>query len=170
MRGRCSPPDGALLISGFCCASLPLRGQLSIPGLWLGAMAWCHGLVPCGCPRAPTCAGRRRVCVHSPVYLEAEAEAAQKRFFPGALLSSDLDAAVAATLYARGFSPKNTLFAHSVCAGQANLRIARYGRGSPSTGARLHFIALDCPRLRFIALDRRSAQTRSTRRTARSST
>jgi len=55
-----------------------------------------------------------------PVYLEAEAEAAQKRFFPGALLSSDLDAAVAATLYARGFSPKNTLFAHSVCSDEVN--------------------------------------------------
>ena len=36
------------------------------------------------------------------------------------MLSSDLDDAIAATLYKRGFTPQNTLFAHSVCSDEVN--------------------------------------------------
>ena len=53
-------------------------------------------------------------------YLEQKAEAAQRASFPTALLSSDLDAAVARTLATRGYSPDNTLFAHSVCSDEVN--------------------------------------------------
>jgi Ca2+-binding EF-hand superfamily protein len=54
------------------------------------------------------------------VYIDQGAEAAQKMAFPTALLSGDLDKAVASTLYQRGFSPQNTLFAHSVCSDEVN--------------------------------------------------
>ena len=47
-------------------------------------------------------------------------QAAQDRLFPTALLSSDLDGAIAKTLGARGFTPDNTLFAHSVCSDEVN--------------------------------------------------
>lgn len=55
-------------------------------------------------------------------YLEVEAEAAQKKFFPTAMISSDLDKAVAKALKPRGFTPENTLFGHSVCADEVNNR------------------------------------------------
>eukprot|EP00579_Thalassiosira_antarctica_P010754 CAMPEP_0201918006 /NCGR_PEP_ID=MMETSP0903-20130614/7254_1 /ASSEMBLY_ACC=CAM_ASM_000552 /TAXON_ID=420261 /ORGANISM="Thalassiosira antarctica, Strain CCMP982" /LENGTH=399 /DNA_ID=CAMNT_0048454191 /DNA_START=37 /DNA_END=1236 /DNA_ORIENTATION=+ len=55
-------------------------------------------------------------------YLEEAAEAAQKEFFPTAILSSDLDKAVAKVLKPRGFTPENTLFGHSVCADEINNR------------------------------------------------
>lgn len=48
------------------------------------------------------------------LYIEKEAELAQNKYFPTALLSSDLDDAVARTLGGRGFTPRNTLFGHSV--------------------------------------------------------
>ncbi|EOD14811.1 hypothetical protein EMIHUDRAFT_197387 [Emiliania huxleyi CCMP1516] len=54
------------------------------------------------------------------LYIERRAEEAQGRFFPTALLSSDLDEAIARTLYQRGFTPQNTLFAHSVCSDEVN--------------------------------------------------
>mmetsp|Transcript_12265 Transcript_12265/g.22089 ORF Transcript_12265/g.22089 Transcript_12265/m.22089 type:complete len:400 (+) Transcript_12265:184-1383(+) len=55
-------------------------------------------------------------------YLEEEAEAAQKMFFPTAMISSDLDKAIAKVLKPRGFTPENTLFGHSVCADEVNNR------------------------------------------------
>lgn len=54
------------------------------------------------------------------LYMDPKAEAAQNKYFPTALLSSDLDAKVASTLYRRGFTPANTLFAHSVCSDEVN--------------------------------------------------
>jgi len=54
------------------------------------------------------------------IYVDPKAEAAQNKYFPTALLSSDLDAKVASTLYRRGFTPANTLFAHSVCSDEVN--------------------------------------------------
>ena len=54
------------------------------------------------------------------LYIERKAEAAQQKYFPGALLSSDLDSAIARTLNARGFTPQNTLFGHSVCSDEVN--------------------------------------------------
>ena len=54
------------------------------------------------------------------LYVDPKAEAAQNKYFPTALLSSDLDAKVASTLYRRGFTPANTLFAHSVCSDEVN--------------------------------------------------
>lgn len=51
-------------------------------------------------------------------YLEPLAESKQNQLFPTALLSSDLDDSIWRTLKARGFSPQNTLFGHSVCAGK----------------------------------------------------
>ena len=48
------------------------------------------------------------------------AEAAQNVAFPTALLSGDLDEAVAKTLYKRGFTPENTILAHSVCSDEVN--------------------------------------------------
>ena len=53
-------------------------------------------------------------------YISPKAEAAMKKYFPTALLSSDTDAKVASTLYRRGFTPANTLFAHSVCSDEVN--------------------------------------------------
>ena len=55
-------------------------------------------------------------------YVEERAEVAQQQFFPTALLSSDVDRAVAKVLRARGFTPANTLFGHSVCADEVNNR------------------------------------------------
>lgn len=55
-------------------------------------------------------------------YLEEKAETAQKQFFPTAILSSDMDKAVAKVLKPRGFTPENTLFGHSVCADEVNNR------------------------------------------------
>mmetsp|Transcript_32964 Transcript_32964/g.79749 ORF Transcript_32964/g.79749 Transcript_32964/m.79749 type:complete len:405 (+) Transcript_32964:112-1326(+) len=55
-------------------------------------------------------------------YLEEAAEEAQKQFFPTAMLSSDIDSAVARVLKTRGFTPENTLFGHSVCADEVNNR------------------------------------------------
>ena len=76
------------------------------------------------------------------LYIERKAEAAQRRYFPGALLSSDLDGAIARTLYKRGFTPQNTLFGHSVCSDEVNnkdeqlvdLMVSRWQEGSPSAG------------------------------------
>ena len=46
--------------------------------------------------------------------------------FPAAMLSGDVDAAVASTLARRGFTAKNTLLAHSVCSDEVN------GRSEPN--------------------------------------
>jgi len=54
------------------------------------------------------------------LYIEKEAEEAQKRLFPTAMLSSDLDAAVYRQLRKDGFTPANTLFGHSVCSDEVN--------------------------------------------------
>ena len=54
------------------------------------------------------------------LYIEQKAEEAQNKYFPNALLSSDMDDAIARTLYKRGFTPQNTLFAHSVCSDEVN--------------------------------------------------
>jgi len=53
-------------------------------------------------------------------YIEPLAEVAQKKAFPTALLSSDADEAIAKTLYRRGFTPKNTILAHSICSDEVN--------------------------------------------------
>ena len=53
-------------------------------------------------------------------YIEEEAEIAQNKAFPTAILSGDLDEAVAKTLYGRGFTPENTILAHSVCSDEVN--------------------------------------------------
>jgi hypothetical protein len=55
-------------------------------------------------------------------YLEEAAESSQRELFPTAMLSCDLDGAVAGVLRGRGFTPRNTLFGHSVCADEANNR------------------------------------------------
>lgn len=55
-------------------------------------------------------------------YLEEFAEAAQQELFPTAMLSGDLDRAIAKVLAARGFTPENTLFGHSTCADEVNNR------------------------------------------------
>ena len=70
-------------------------------------------------------------------YIEKQAEAAQRRFFPGAMLSSDVDEAVRRTLSSRGYTPANTLFGHSVCSDEVNakaeqlvnLMVSRWGEG-----------------------------------------
>ena len=54
------------------------------------------------------------------LYIEDKAEEAQNIAFPTALLSGDLDEAIAKTLYKRGFTPENTIFAHSVCSDEVN--------------------------------------------------
>ena len=51
-------------------------------------------------------------------YLEPLAEGKQNQLFPTALLSSDLDSSIWTTLRNRGFTPQNTLFGHSICAGK----------------------------------------------------
>lgn len=55
-------------------------------------------------------------------YIEESAENAQNEIFPTAMLSSDVDRAIAKTLQARGFTPANTIFAHSVCSDEVNIR------------------------------------------------
>lgn len=55
-------------------------------------------------------------------YLEESAELTQNELFPTAMLSADIDRAVARVLKARGFTPSNTLFGHSVCADEVNNR------------------------------------------------
>lgn len=54
--------------------------------------------------------------------MEEKAEAAQKLYFPTAMLSSDIDEALYKALKSRGFTPANTLFGHSVCADEVNNR------------------------------------------------
>lgn len=75
--------------------------------------------------------------VFRPLYIEARAEQSQRAIFPTAMLSGDVDAAVASTLAARGFTAKNTLLAHSVCSDEVNgkdeqlvnLMVKRWGEG-----------------------------------------
>lgn len=55
-------------------------------------------------------------------YLEPLAEEAMIRTFPTALLSGDCDRAIWKTLSARGFTPDNTLFGHSICSDEVNNR------------------------------------------------
>ncbi len=55
-------------------------------------------------------------------YLEEFAEIAQNELFPTAMLSADVDQAIAKVLYRRGFTPENTLFGHSVCSDEVNNR------------------------------------------------
>ena len=55
-------------------------------------------------------------------YIEESAENAQNEIFPTAMLSSDVDRAIAKTLQVRGFTPANTIFAHSVCSDEVNIR------------------------------------------------
>lgn len=54
------------------------------------------------------------------LYIEKEAERAQNMYFPTAMLSSDLDDAIWNTLKRRGYTPRNTLFGHSVCSDEVN--------------------------------------------------
>ncbi|KAL7551700.1 hypothetical protein ACHAWF_014882 [Thalassiosira exigua] len=54
------------------------------------------------------------------LYIEPKAEEAQNVAFPTALLSGDLDEAIAKTLSKRGFTPENTIFAHSACSDEVN--------------------------------------------------
>jgi len=71
------------------------------------------------------------------LYIEQQADAAQRRYFPTAILSSDMEEAVRRTLYARGYTPANTLFGHSVCSDEVNakaeqllnLMVSRWGEG-----------------------------------------
>jgi hypothetical protein len=71
------------------------------------------------------------------LYVEKNAEAAQAKIFPTAILSGDADATIARTLAQRGFTATNTLFAHSVCSDEVNhkdeqlvdLMLARWGEG-----------------------------------------
>ena len=55
-------------------------------------------------------------------YVDKAAEDSQNFYFPTAILSGDLDKAVARTLTSRGFTPENTLFAHSICSDEVNNR------------------------------------------------
>jgi hypothetical protein len=55
-------------------------------------------------------------------YLEPLAEDAMQANFPTALLSGDCEKAIWKTLKARGFTPDNTLFGHSVCSDEINNR------------------------------------------------
>ena len=72
-----------------------------------------------------------------PLYIENRAEESQAKIFPTAMLSSDVDAAIAKTLEKRGFNARNTLFAHSVCSDEVNhqaeqltdLMVDRWGEG-----------------------------------------
>jgi hypothetical protein len=72
-----------------------------------------------------------------PLYAEKKAEAAQAKIFPTALLSGDVDAAVAKTLAKRGFTASNTLYGYSVCSDEVNfkdqqlvsLMTSRWGEG-----------------------------------------
>lgn len=55
-------------------------------------------------------------------YIEQNAEFSQQLVFPTAILSGDADRAIAKTLRKRGFTPQNTLFAHSICSDEVNNR------------------------------------------------
>lgn len=55
-------------------------------------------------------------------YLEEPAEDSQNLLFPTAMISYDVDRAVAKTLGSRGFTPENTIFGHSVCSDEVNNR------------------------------------------------
>lgn len=55
-------------------------------------------------------------------YIEEEAELAQERLFPTAMLSGDVDKKIMKTLGNRGFTADNTLFGHSVCSDEINNR------------------------------------------------
>ena len=55
-------------------------------------------------------------------YIEQDAEFSQQLVFPTAILSGDADRAIAKTLRERGFTPNNTLFAHSICSDEVNNR------------------------------------------------
>lgn len=55
-------------------------------------------------------------------YIEEFAESTQNELFPTAMISSDVDRSIFRVLKARGFTPKNTLFAHSICADEVNMR------------------------------------------------
>lgn len=55
-------------------------------------------------------------------YIEQDAEISQQLVFPTAILSGDADRAIAETLRERGFTPQNTLFAHSICSDEVNNR------------------------------------------------
>ena len=55
-------------------------------------------------------------------YIEQDAEFSQQLVFPTAILSGDADRAIARTLRERGFTPQNTLFAHSICSDEVNNR------------------------------------------------
>lgn len=55
-------------------------------------------------------------------YIEQDAEISQQLVFPTAILSGDADRAIAGTLRERGFTPQNTLFAHSICSDEVNNR------------------------------------------------
>lgn len=70
-------------------------------------------------------------------YLEPMAEKAMVKNFPTALLSGDCDKAIWKALSARGFTPANTLFGHSICSDEVNnrkeqlipLMVDRWGEG-----------------------------------------
>ena len=53
---------------------------------------------------------------------EPEAEATMRACFPNAMLSYDAAEAIQSTLYRRGFTPRNTLFSHSVCPDEVNAK------------------------------------------------
>lgn len=53
---------------------------------------------------------------------EPAAEATMRAAFPNAMLSYDADAAVEEVLSRRGFTPRNTLYAHSVCPDEVNAK------------------------------------------------
>jgi len=55
-------------------------------------------------------------------YIEPLAEEAMLQNFPTAMLSGDVDRAIWKTLKARGFTPSNTIFGHSVCSDEVNNR------------------------------------------------
>ena len=55
-------------------------------------------------------------------YIEEAAEFSQEVVFPTAMLSGEVDRAIAKTLRSRGFTPQNTLFGHSICSDEVNNR------------------------------------------------
>mmetsp|Transcript_102654 Transcript_102654/g.162215 ORF Transcript_102654/g.162215 Transcript_102654/m.162215 type:complete len:507 (-) Transcript_102654:120-1640(-) len=56
------------------------------------------------------------------LYVDKPAEDAMQQLFPTAMLSSNVDRAIASTLSLRGFTPDNTIFGHSVCSDEVNNR------------------------------------------------
>ena len=63
------------------------------------------------------------MCInYTAYYVFFKAEEAMIRTFPTALLSGDCDRAIWKTLSARGFTPDNTLFGHSICSDEVNNR------------------------------------------------